>query len=149
MIRVDHELTIGRTPADVFAHVTRVESFPDWQSAAGIRRVVRTDEGPMAAGSQFTMDRMTRGLPGRITCTVTAFEPDRRFAFHATDSDGFTADVETLLAPDGPATSLSWRLTMTAPGFYRFLEPVLDREVRNAADADFAALKRMLEAVAG
>lgn len=148
MVRVEQHVLIGRSSADVFAHITRVEAFPEWQSGAGITRVERAGDGPIGPGSRFRMDRVTRGNVGRIECVVTAFEPGRRFAFHSEDSDGFSADVDTLLVPEGPGTRLVWRFAMTTPGFYRFLSPVITSEVRKAAAADLGTLKRLLEQVA-
>lgn len=148
MIRVELQVLIGRPPADVFAHITRVESYPDWQRGAGITRVVREEADPLVPGSRFVMDRVTRGNAGRVLCTVTASDPGRRFAFRSTDSAGFEAEVDTLLVPEGPATRLVWRFAMTTPGMLRFLGSVVAGEVRKAATADLETLKRMLEEVA-
>jgi carbon monoxide dehydrogenase subunit G len=148
MIEVEWTGTIGRLPDDVFRHVADVERYPEWQRAAGIRRVERDDDGPLAVGSRFRIERVTQGQAGTLEATVTGFEPGRRFAFQARDSAGFDVETEISLAADGAGTRLTWRFTMTTPGLLRFAGSMLSREIHRAAEADFATFKARLEQVA-
>ena len=132
----------------VALHVADVERYPEWQRAAGIRSVDRDDKEPLAAGSRFRMERLTQGHPGTLEATVTGFEPGRRFAFRARDSAGFDVETEISLAAEGAGTRLTWRFTMTTPGLLRFAGSMLGREIRRAAEADFATFKARLEQVA-
>lgn len=148
MITVDVELTIGRIPEDVFRHVADVKRYPDWQRATGIVEVEVEGDQPVAAGSRFRMARLIRGNRGSVDCTVTVFEPGRRFAFRGRDSTGFDLDTEIRLSPHGVGTKVEWRFAMTTPGLLSLGGGALRREIRLAAERDFRALKEMLELVA-
>jgi len=148
VITVEWSGTIGRTPDDVFRHVSAIELYPEWQRAAGIRRVERDAGVPLAVGSTFRMQRLTQGQAGTLDATVTAFEPGLRFSFRAHDSAGFDIESEMMLAVEGAGSRLDWRFTMTTPGVLRFAGSILTREIRRAAEADFAVLKARLEQVA-
>ena len=149
MVRVEHEITIGRTPEAVFAYITRVETYAEWQRKGGVEQVTRVDDGPTRLGSRFQMQRRAQGGKlAKIDCEVTAFEPGKRFDFHSIDDDGFAGDFSTTLAATGSGTRLHWEVRMKPPNLlYRLLSPVIAREIRRSAAADFPELKRTLEAV--
>ena len=147
MVKVEYDVTMAAPPEAVFDYVTDVERIPEWQSAAGVRRVTKADAGPLRVGSTFRMERESRGNVAQIDCTITTLEPSRRFDFHTLDNDGFVGDFRTTLAPAGDGTALNWSVRMQPPNLlYRVLQPVIAREIRRSADLDFANLKRILEA---
>jgi len=148
-VRIEQSVPIGRSPDDVFRHIVDIERYPEWQVAAGIRRVARQDEGPLGVGSRFDVERVTQGMAGTIDCVVTVFEPGRRFAFQGQDSAGFDVVVEAVLVPDGPATRVDWSMEISNHRFNRFLQPIITGQMRRAAAIDFENFRRRLEAVAG
>jgi hypothetical protein len=85
---------------------------------------------------------MGRRVVTRWTCT--AFEPDRRFAFKVTKPVPFVAEYRFETVPEGT------RVTMSAEpaAFTRLLWPVIARAGRKQYEANFAALKRVLESQA-
>lgn len=150
MVNVQYDVRIGRSPESVFRYITQVETYAEWQRKGGIERVTRVDEGPTRLGTRFQMERRARGGKlATIDCEVTGFDPGKRFAFHSIDDDGFTGDFTTTLEPVGGGTNLHWAVNMRPPNLlYRLLGPVIAREIRRSADADFPELKRTLEAIA-
>jgi uncharacterized protein YndB with AHSA1/START domain len=147
MVTVEHDVQIGRSPIDVFAYITRVESYADWQRDAGIERVTRQSADPIATGSTFRMERRARGGVATIDALVTAFELGRRFDFHTVDNDGFVGDFSTTLTPADGGTQLHWSARMEPPNLrYRLLQPLIAREIRKSAALDFPNLKAALEA---
>ncbi|MDQ3880663.1 MAG: SRPBCC family protein [Chloroflexota bacterium] len=144
MIVVERSVRLDAPPDRVFRYITDLGSFPEWQVTAGITRARTVDGGPLAKGSDFRMERSSRGRTATIHCSVIGFEPDRRFSFTTKDDDGFTGDVDTRLTPDGDGTRLDWTLRMRPPGAWRLLSPVIKREIAKAADADFATLRSRL-----
>jgi uncharacterized protein YndB with AHSA1/START domain len=149
MVKVEHDVRIERSPGEVYAFVTDLERIPEWQKVGGIRNVTRVDPGPLAVGSRFTMEREARGNVASIDAEVTALEPARRFDFHTIDNDGFVGDFATTLTPSGGGTNLHWSVRMQPPSLlYRLLQPIIAREIRKSAEADFAALRRTLESEA-
>jgi uncharacterized protein YndB with AHSA1/START domain len=146
MIKVDYHVPIRRNPMDVYAYVTDVERIPEWQHVAGVKKVTKGADGPLAVGSRFTMERQARGGLATIQAEVTALEPGRRFDFHTVDNDGFIGDFATTLTPQGDGTDLHWAVQMQPPNLlYRLLQPVIANAIRKSATADFAELRSKLE----
>jgi len=146
VIKVDYDVPIRRDPAAVYAYVTDVERIPEWQHVAGVRKVTKHDPGPLQVGSRFTMERTSRGNTATIDATVTGLDPGRRFDFHTVDSDGFVGDFSTTLSDDSGATTLHWGVRMEPAGImYRLMQPMIAREIRRSASADFAELRSKLE----
>jgi uncharacterized membrane protein len=146
MIKVDYHVPIRRSPTDVYDYVTDVERIPEWQHVAGVKKVTKHDPGPLRVGSTFTMEREARGNVATIDATVTALEPGRRFDFHSIDNDGFVGDFSTTLSGTDDSTDLHWAVQMApASLMYRLLQPMIAREIRKSASADFAELRSKLE----
>lgn len=147
MVTVDYEVAIRRSPEDVFAYITQVEEFADWQRKAGLTAARRTTPGPIGPGSRFVLERAGRnGGTAHIDCEVTAFEPGRRFTFHGRDSDGFESDFDTTLSPSADGTTLHWRVSMQPPNLLmRLMQPMIRREIQRSAALDFPTLKARLE----
>jgi uncharacterized protein YndB with AHSA1/START domain len=147
VVTVDYDVAIQRSPEDVFAYITRVEEFADWQREAGLTGVRRTTPGPIGLGSRFVLERQgRRGRTAHIDCEVTAFEPGRRFTFHGKDSDGFDSDFDTTLRPTANGTDLQWRVQMRPPNLLmRLMQPMIRREILRSAGLDFPTLKARLE----
>lgn len=146
MIKVDYHVPIRRSPTEVYDYVTDVERIPEWQHVAGVRKVTKHDRGPLQVGSRFTMEREARGNLATIDATVTTLEPGRRFDFHTVDNDGFVGDFSTTLTGSDSSTDLHWAVRMEPAGLmYRLLQPVIAREIRKSATADFAELRSKLE----
>ena len=94
MIHVQRRVHLDPPPAEVFAYLTDVERIPEWQAEAGIKRVTRSDSGPMGAGSQFRMERYAQGRTAGIDATMNLWEPTHRFAFDTIDDDKWDRIVE-------------------------------------------------------
>jgi uncharacterized protein YndB with AHSA1/START domain len=148
MIKVEHGVSIRRSPTEVFDYVTDVERIPEWQHKAGVKKVTKHDPGPLATGSRFTMEREARGGLATIDATVTMLEPGKRFDFHTIDNDKFVGDFATTLTPTADGTDLTWSVRMQPPNLlYRVLQPMIEREIRKSASVDFVELKARLEGV--
>ena len=146
MIKVDYTVPIRRGPTEVYDYVTDVERIPEWQHVAGVRKVTKHDPGPLHVGSQFTMERASRGIVASIDATVTALEPSRRFDFHTVDNDGFVGDFSTTLTAGEGSTTCIGPSAWSQPAFmFRLLQPMIAREIRKSASADFAELRAKLE----
>jgi uncharacterized protein YndB with AHSA1/START domain len=147
MISVDYEVSIARSPSDVFDFITTIEEYADWQREAGLTGARRVAPGPIGPGSQFVLERRgRRSGTVEMKCEVTGFEPGRRFTFHGRDSDGLTSDFDTTLTPEAGGTLLHWTVRIAMPNLLgRLLEPMVRREVLRSARLDFPALKARLE----
>ncbi len=147
-ISLELDVRIGRPPADVFAHLTDVERWPEWLIASGIVTVERLDEGPLAEGSALRIQQRVAGRSSTLDARVAAMAVPTRFAVRGRDADGITVEIDAALTEDGPATRLDWRLKIGLPLRYRMLESMATPQVRRAAALDLEAFRRRLESVA-
>jgi uncharacterized protein YndB with AHSA1/START domain len=149
-IAVTIETTVARPPAEVFAHIADIGSWPSWLIASGIVRVERSTDGPITDGEHLTVEQRAAGRAGTFEAQVTALQPPTRLALHGRDGDGVTIDIDAALAPaaeDG--TSLRWSIRIGLPLRYRMFESMARPQVERAAALDVESLKRRLESTAG
>lgn len=144
-ITLELEVTIGRPPAEVYAHLADVERWPEWLIASGIVRVERIEGGP---GERLRVEQRVAGRAATLDARITAAEPPSRFALEGRDADGVGVVIDAALAPDGVVTRLRWRLELRLPLRYRMLESMVAPQARRAATLDLEAFKRRLESVA-
>lgn len=147
-ISLELEVPIGRPVAEVFAHLTDLEHWPEWLIASGIVRVEVLGPGPLAAGSGLRIDQRVAGRAASLDGRVTALDAPSRFAVTGRDKDGITVEIDATLVPDGPTTRLVWTLKVGLPLRYRVLESMATPQVRRAAGLDLEAFRQRLESVA-
>jgi uncharacterized protein YndB with AHSA1/START domain len=147
-ITLDLEVSVGRPSAEVFAHLTDVERWPEWLIASGIVRVELLDAGPLVEGSRLRIDQRVAGRAGTLDAKVTAVEPGTRFAVAGKDADGISVEIDATLVPDGAVTRLTWHLRIGLPLRYRMLEGIATPQVRRAAALDLEAFRQRLGSVA-
>ncbi len=138
----DISVVIARPAADVFEYLSRPENETQWQQDLVESR--QTSAGAMGVGATGEDVRMSMGRRMVTRWTCTAFDPGRRFAFKVTKPVPFLAEYRFDMVPEGT------RVTMSAEpaGFTRLLWPVITRAGRKQYEANFAALKRVLESPA-
>ncbi len=93
-IAVTIETTVARPPAEVFAHIADIGSWPSWLIASGIVRVERATEGPLTEGEHLKVDQRAAGRSGTFDAQVTALQPPTRLALHGRDKDGVSIDID-------------------------------------------------------
>jgi len=148
-IELEIEIPITRSPADVFAHLTAVERWPEWLIASGIVRVDRqADAGPLVAGSTLVIDQRVAGRAATLEAKVTAMEAPTHFAVSGRDADGVTVEIDARLTPTDPGTRLRWRLKIGLPLRYRVFESMAKPQVQRAAALDLEAFRQRLDSVA-
>lgn len=149
-IDLETEVVLARPPAEVFAHLTAIERWPEWLIASGIVRVERTGAaGPLAAGSTLRIDQRVAGRSTTLEARVTNFEPDARFAVTGRDADGITVGIDAHLVPSGAETRLRWHLRVGLPLRFRLFESMAKPQVERAAKLDLEAFRQRLDATAG
>jgi uncharacterized protein YndB with AHSA1/START domain len=139
MVRIEHEVTIARTPADVFAYLTDMQNLPQWQATALEGRLESERMGQGARGIEV---RKVLGQRMESTLEVTEYEPDRRFDAEIV-SGPVTFRVSHELEPENGGTRLRFVLE-GEPGAV-FEQPDLERQVRRQVQDDFRTLKILLE----
>jgi uncharacterized protein YndB with AHSA1/START domain len=134
---------IERPIEDVFAFVSDPLLFPRWNSA--VQTVHGTSGEAGAAGSRYSMQRE---LPsGRVENELEVFAREHPTEFSIRTTSGPTPfSYRYQFASDGAATDIHLQASVELPGVGALLGPLATRAVRRGVDANFAALKRTLEA---
>ena len=142
MISFETSVRIERPITEVFAFVSDPIQFPQWNSA--VQTVRRTGGETGEPGSTYSMERE---LPtGRVTNELEVLARETPRAFGIRTTSGPTPFVYRYrLAPDGADTVVHLDASVELPGVAAVLGPLATRGVRRGVDANFAALKRILE----
>jgi carbon monoxide dehydrogenase subunit G len=139
-VRLEHELTIARSPADVFAYLADPANLPEWQSS--VQRITPPDE--VAVGARFIEERSRLGRVFRSTLEIVELERDRVFTIQVVDGL-VTARIRHELVADGAGTRLSVLAEAELDGLPRVVRSVVARTVDGELGRDFATLKRIVE----
>ena len=143
MAEVQHSVVIGSPVKEVFAFVTDLANATLWQSWAV--EASYTSDGPPGAGTSYLY--VARFLGRRIESTgeITAFEPNRRYAWKVT-SGPIPMASETVFEPVDRGTKVTAVWLGEPGGFFKLAEPIVVRMAKRQLETDFANLKDLLEA---
>jgi uncharacterized protein YndB with AHSA1/START domain len=135
--------TLIRKPVkQVFDFISTPENGGRWQAGASETR--RTSQGPMGLGSTFQSASQDRDGPIENNFEVTAFKPERKFAFKSVSTQMSTSYIFD-------AVEAGTRLTATTQppdpvGFLKIASPFLARQFKRRFVGDIARMKNLLEA---
>lgn len=126
----------------VFNFISKPENDGHWQT--GILETKQTSQGPMGPGSTFQSTSQDRGRPIENNFEVTAFKPERKFAFKSISTQMSTSYIFD-------AVEAGTRLTATTQppdpvGFLKLARPFLARQLKRRFVGDIARMKKLLEA---
>ena len=139
--RIEHEVTIDRPAADVFAYVTDFARVPEWQATAIEGRL---ESERMEEGAEAFEVRKLLGREMKSKLTIVEYDPPRRFATEV-ESGPLNYRVSLALEPENGSTKVQFVLEGEPGGFFSFDEPVVEEQVRNQIKDDFRSLKIRLE----
>ena len=136
-----NEITIERSPHDVFEFISHLENVPKWNYA--IVETRKASEGPVGVGTTY---RQVRSLPNRSeeTLRVTEFEPNRRFAFEG-GLGPFEGTQTYELEEIGGSTRVTNTAELEARGIAKLAAPIASSRVRGAVAENLETLKELLE----
>lgn len=109
----ERDIVIGAPPSVVWSLVTDVAVLARYSDE--FQGGEWLDAAPHGPGSQFHGRNRNEGRAWEVTCTVTAWEPDRAFGWSVMDPEHPAATWCFTLAPDGVGTRLAYRARM-GPG---------------------------------
>lgn len=139
-----HSVEISRSPEDVFARLSDVPRFSEWQE--GVVRAQLEGDGPMGPGAKVKMTRRVGGREQTMTSEMTEFSPPRSFAFHGIDGP-IRARGRGTVEPvgDGERARFTFELDFEGRGFGKLLVPVVRRQARKEIPTTHQNLKEQLE----
>ena len=143
MAKVQHSVVIGSPVEEVFDFVTDLGNAPLWQSWAVEARY--TSDGPRGAGASYVYVARFLGRKIESAGEITAFEPNRRYAWKVT-SGPIPMEAETVFEPVDGGTKVTAVWLGEPGGFFKLAEPIVVRMAKRQLETDFANLKDLLEA---
>jgi uncharacterized membrane protein len=140
MPSAENTVTINRPLHEVFAFVADKENDPRWRpGVAEIERI--SGEGAGARYRQVMKGPGGRPIPADFE--ITAYEPGKCLAFHATAGpvrpEGSFDFVE-----DGGVTRVTFRLDAELKGMKKLMAPMVAKSMRSEVQS-LASLKQLLE----
>ena len=144
MITIRSEITINRTPEDVFAYFADFRNYAAWESST--EEMVQTSEGPLGVGSTFrvTAKFMPMWSP-RFSGRVTEYEPPKKMAMESGGGAPFAGGGTYSFEPIEGGTNLTFDGTMRMKSLLKLMEPLLHGSFRKQSAADLRKLKEVLE----
>jgi carbon monoxide dehydrogenase subunit G len=142
VIRFDTSVRVERTVDEVFDFVSDPLLFPRWNSA--VQAVDHTSGVTGEVGSTYSM---RRELPsGQVENDLEVLIRERPSEFVIRTTSGPTPFVYRYrLAPEGAGTVVHLEASVELPGVAGVLRPLATRAVKRGVDANFAALKQILD----
>ena len=140
-VKFDTTVRIERPVEEVFDYVSNPGNFPRWNSAV---QAISTTSGQGEPGSTYLMQR---DLPdGRAANELEIVDRERPTAFTIRTTSGPTPFVYRYrFDADGDATVMELDADVELSGLAGALGPLASRRVKRGVDANFAALKQILE----
>ncbi|MGC9666427.1 SRPBCC family protein [Planosporangium sp. 12N6] len=137
-------IEIALPPTGVFAYVTDVLRFPEWQKdVVGVRMV---DGQPPRVGARFTTTRRIGRAERTMTQQITEIDPSRRWAARGVDGPVRPhAAVTVEPCGDGTRSRITLALDYEGHGIGVPLLPLVRRQTRAGAPISLGNLKKRLE----
>ena len=145
MITIRDEITINRTPEDVFAYFADFRNWSAWQDST--EEMVQTSEGPLGVGSTFRVKvKMLPLWKATIFGHVTGYESPNKMAMETGVGSPFSATGSYSFEPIEGGTKLTFDATMSMKGLLKILEPLMRSTFRKQSASETRKLKQVLEA---
>ncbi len=112
-----YNVTIKAPQTRVFDYIADISRHGEWGSADDKMKVAAEKPGPPAVGARYKAEGVLNGKVNQSVVTMTAYEPSKRIAFDAEDSNS-VFHHEFIFTPDGGGTRVERRVTMTKGPFY-------------------------------
>jgi len=139
-----YSVEIARRSEDVFAYMSDLSRFPEWQ-----REVVNASvegDGAMRQGARMTMTRRMGQRQRTFVTEITDYSPPRSQAFRGVAGPVRPvgkARVDPL--DDGERSRVSFELDFEGKGFGKLLVPLARRQAEREVPIAHEKLKELLE----
>lgn len=147
MAAIVHSVEISRPPEDVFARLTDLPRFSEWQEGLISARPER--EGPMRVGSKAKMTRRVGGRERTVTTEVTEYSPPRSYAFRGIDGPIPPIGKGTVEpAGEDAGSRVTFELDFKGYRLGKLLVPLVRKQARRDLPKSYENLKQQLESSA-
>lgn len=143
MVPITYSVEIARRPEDVFAYLSDVSRFPEWQENV-IRASVEGDS--MKQGARLTMTRKIGRRRQTFVNELTDYTPPRSQAFRGISGPIRAAGKVTVDPLDGGERSrVNFELEFEGRGFGKLLVPFIRKQAAKEVPTAHEKLKERLE----
>lgn len=139
---IENQATIARPAEEVFAFVADPRNDPKWHT--DVLEAHRTDDGPVGAGTTYSVSFKPFMGVSEGTITVREYAPPQRVVFDGRMGT-MTPTVTFTVEPDGAGSRFTRHVQIPARGLLRIIAPLMAPMARKEADRFLANLKRELE----
>jgi len=144
MAAIVSQIEIARPPDEVFAYVTDVSRFPEWQG--DVVRVRVEAGGTPGVGARFTTTRRFARAERTLTQEVTAVDAPRTWAARGIDGPVRPSATVAIEPIDGGTRSrVTFGLDFVGHGLGVALLPLVRRQAQRGAPVSYRRLKERLE----
>ncbi len=112
-----YDITINAPQTRVFEYIADIARHGEWGSADDKMKVAAEKPGPPAVGARYKAEGVLNGKVNPSVVTITAYEPQKRIAFDAEDSNS-VFHHEFVFTPEAGGTQVERRVTMRKGPFY-------------------------------
>jgi uncharacterized protein YndB with AHSA1/START domain len=138
------DVTIDRSPDEVFSAVTDLQRLHEWQPA--VVDVELLGDGPLRTGSRLKEVREVRGKRLEQTVEIAAYEPGRRFEMRVVEGPLPVHGDLTFSPTENGGTRLHMHAYGRANGAMRLLQPLLTIGLKREFRSQYLRLKKLVEA---
>ncbi|MFG3191146.1 SRPBCC family protein [Streptomyces omiyaensis] len=131
MISVERVIVVRRPLSELVAYMEDFTRTEEWDPSTV--RCVRLDDGPVRQGAGWRNTSRFRGRETELRYELTVREPAR--LVFVGENRTVTAVDDLWFQPEGTATRLRYRASLTFKGLARPLAPFLRPEFERLADA--------------
>lgn len=143
MAKIETSVVISRPIGEVFTYMMEIKNWPQWHS--GMLEAEQETEGPVGVGTKFRGLNQFLGRSMAWSSEVTEYEPNSKVA-QRLQSGPVLFDQSFTFEPVEGGTKLSLFAEGETGGFFKLAEPILNRNMQNQLEENFAHLKEILEA---
>ncbi len=143
MYKLEKTISVNRSQQEVFDFVSDPANATQWNS--GIETGEWTSEGPVCVGSTRREVGKFLGRKLESTSEVTVWDPPNQTSFKSVGGP-FPFEATYKFEPKENGTLLTVSGTAEFGGFFKLAEGLVGKQMTKQFDADFATLKRVLEA---
>jgi uncharacterized protein YndB with AHSA1/START domain len=140
-------ISIAAAPGEVIAFIVEPANAPRWMKALEVAELLTP--GPIRVGSRFREVQSAGGQRIETICEIAEYDPERRYAWR-TVSDGPARYGGAFTATPTPGgTELRYEGWATMQGELARREEAWARQAQREAEAELAAIREAVEALAG
>lgn len=138
------DVSIARSPREVFSYVTDPARFSEWMNGVTYSRILGDD--PPAIGSRLFMTRRVGTFEMPAASEITQMDPPRRWAIRGLDGP-VRADVSITVSPenDGPDSHVTIQIDLHAHGMGNTIIAMATRQIKREMPENCQNLKKLLE----